>query len=355
MERLRLGMTTIQIRESTSSKDLLRLIKVVDEYGLSTRRLSFCDDDKTIKDIVEMGHMDENVRLAIQAGIDPIEAIQMATINCAEHFHLEFDFGAIAAGRFADILLVEELDAFPPKMVIFDGAVVARDGALIEPPPAFDYPEWFRTTVQLPPNLSAEYLRRDLRSTGATASARVIHTVGGNLRNSMVVEELTVQDGFALADPAAGVNYLVVVNRYGKGDTSTTAFVRGFGLRSGALASSIAHDHHNAVAIGASLEEVTFALREVERLQGGQVVVGGETVLEELPLPLAGLIADAPYEEVVKKIDALTHAAQSLGTDRDDPFMDLGFLTLPTVPEVGITDLGLVDALSQEFVPVLVS
>lgn len=355
MERLRLGMTTIQLRESTSSKDLLRLIRVIDEYGLSTRRLSFCDDDKKIKDIVEMGHMDENVRLAIQAGVNPIEVIQMATINCAEHFHMEFEFGAIAAGRFADILLVEELNAFPPRIVISEGTVVARDGVLLEPPPAFDYPEWFRTTVQLPADLSAEYLRRALQSAGATASARVIHTVGGNLRNNVVVEELATQDGFVVADPDAGVNYLVVVNRYGKGDTSTTAFVRGFGLRSGALASSIAHDHHNVVAIGASLEEVTFALREVERLQGGQVVVRGETVLEELPLPLAGLITDAPYEEVIGKIDALTEAAQSLGTDRDAPFMDLGFLTLPTVPEVGITDLGLVDALSQEFVPVLVS
>lgn len=157
----------------------------------------------------------------------------MTTINFAEHFHMEFEFGAIAAGRFADILLVEELNAFPPRVVISEGTVVARDGALLEPPPTFDYPEWFRTTVQLPPDLSAEYLRRALQSAGTTASARVIHTVGGNLRNNVVVEELATQDGFAVADPDAGVNYLVVVNRYGKGGTSTTAFVRGFGLRSG--------------------------------------------------------------------------------------------------------------------------
>lgn len=354
MVRLRLGMTTIQLRQSTSSKDLLRLIEVVQAYGLSTRRLSFCDDDKTIKDIIKMGHMDENVRLTIQAGIDPIEAIQMATINCAEHFHLEFEFGAIAAGRLADILVVERLDSFPPRMVIFEGKLVARDGQLNQSVPDFDYPEWFRKTVTLPPNLSTESLRRGLRASGPTAAARVIHTVGGSVRNTVCVEDVPVKDGFAVADAAAGVNYLAVVNRYGKGDTSTTAFVRGFDLRSGVLASSIAHDHHNLVAVGASLEEIAFALREVERLQGGQVVTLGESLLAALPLPLAGLMSDAPYEEVIEKVEALTSAAQSLGTRRDDPFMDLGFLTLPTVPEAGVTDRGLVDALRQEFLPVLV-
>jgi adenine deaminase len=355
MERLRLGMTTIQLRESTSSKDLLRLIKVVDDYGLSTRRLSFCDDDKSIKDIVNMGHMDENVRLAIEAGIAPVEAIQMATINCAEHFHMEYDLGAIAAGRYADILLVEDLDRFPPRKVIFEGTVVAEDGQLLQPVSEFEYPDWFKTTVHLPSSLSEEFLQRDLRTDSATASVRVIHTTGGDLRNQTVIEEVLVDGGFAVADPAAGVNYLVVVNRHGNAETSTTAFVRGFGLRSGALASSIAHDHHNVVAVGASLPEIVFALREVEKRQGAQVVVQGSQVLEELSLPLCGLMSDAPYEQVVEKIDRLTQAASLLGCDRSDPFMDLGFLTLPTVPEVGITDRGLVDALSQEFVPVLIS
>lgn len=351
--RLRLGMTTIQVRESTSSKDLLRLLKVTQEYGLSTRRLSFCDDDKLIKDIVEQGHMDENVRLAISAGIDPVEAIQMATINCAEHFHLEFEFGAIAAGRFADILLLERLDAFPPRMVLFEGQLVAQDGALLEPPAEYVYPEWFRASVRLPRELSVQRLERDLQVQGRSASARVIHTRGGNLRNKVVIEKLPVRNGVVMADPDAGVDYIVVANRYGTGDFCTTAFVRGFALREGAIASSIAHDHHNAVAVGATLAEVVFALREVERLQGAQVVVQGECVLEALPLPLAGLMSDAPYETVIAKIAALTRAARSLGSDRTDPFMDLGFITLPTVPEVGITDRGLVEALSQRFVPVL--
>lgn len=354
INRLRLGMTTIQIRQSTSSKDLLRLLKVIDEYGLSSRRLSFCDDDKVIKDILEHGHMDENVRLAISAGLDPIEAIQMATINCAEHFHLEYEFGAIAAGRFADILLLEELDAFPPRYVLFEGNVVARDGVLLEAPPIHSYPSWFRASVCFPKSLSEEFLQRDLRISGSVAAARVIHTRDGDLRNKVVIEEVPVRGGYAIADPDAGINYLVVVNRYGTGDYATTTFVRGFDLRMGALASSIAHDHHNIVAIGASLKDIIFALRQVERRQGAQVAVRDGEVIAELPLPLAGLMRDAPYDEVITCTEALGRAAHDLGCNRNDPFMDMGFITLPTVPEVGVTDRGVVDALKQQFLTVLI-
>ena len=354
INRLRLGMTTIQVRQSTSSKDLLRLLKVIDEYGLSTRRLSFCDDDKVIKDILEHGHMDENVRLAIGAGLDPVEVIQMATINCAEHFHLEYEFGSISAGRFADILLVEELDAFPPRYVLFEGKVVAQDGELLETPQSHEYPDWFRASVRFPEVLSVEFLQRDLSADGQVAKARVIHTTGGDLRNKVVTEDVPVRDGHAIADAKAGVNYLVVVNRYGSGDYATTTFVRGFGLQEGALASSIAHDHHNVVAIGATLEDIMFALRQVDRLQGAQVAVKDGKVIAELPLPLAGLMSDAPYDEVIAGIEALGQAAQTLGSGRSDPFMDMGFISLPTVPEVGVTDRGVVDALSQQFTPVLV-
>ncbi len=355
IERLRLGMTTIQVRQSTSSKDLMNLLKVVNEYGLSTRRLSFCDDDKIIKDILNHGHMDENVRLAISAGLDPVEVIQMATINCAEHFHLEYEFGAIAAGRFADILLVEELDAFPPRYVLFEGKVVARDGELLEMPPIHNYPDWFRASVCFPDALSVDFLKRSLRATGTSISARVIHTTDGDLRNKVVIEEVPVRDGYAFADVDSGVNYLVVVNRYGSGNYATTTLVRGFGLRSGALASSIAHDHHNVVAIGASLEDILFALKQVERWQGAQVAVNNGEVVAELPLPLAGLMSDSPYDEVIARIEALAKAAKDLGSTRNDPFMDMGFITLPTVPEVGVTDRGVVDALSQQFTPVLLS
>lgn len=354
MTRLRLGMTSIQLRQSTCSKDLLRLIDVVREYGLNTRRLTFCDDDKTIEDIVEDGHMDENVRLAMSAGLMPIEAIQMATTNCAEHFHLEFEMGAIAPGRYADVLLLERLDAFPPKIVVFDGAVVAADGTLVATQNRFEYPDWFRQTVHLPENLSVEYLDRTLHVRGTTAGARVIQTVAGDLRKKVATERLPTSDGVVIAPADSGVNYLVVVNRYGSERYSTTAFVRGFGLRRGALASSVAHDHHNVVAIGASLEEIVVAVREVGCDQGAYVAVEGQSVVESLPLPLAGLMSDAPYEHVIEKMRLLRAAARALGIDRPQPFMDLGFLTLPTVPEVGVTDRGMIDALTQQVVPVLV-
>jgi len=354
INRLRYGMTTIQVRESTTSKDLLALLEATKKYGLSTRRLSFCDDDKKINDIVNMGHMDENVRLSIGAGIDPIEAIQMATINCAEHFHKEFEFGAIAAGRYADILLVEELDHFPPKQVYFEGQLVAQSGELVIDLPEYDYPEWFCSTISYPRSTSADFLKRDLKSSGSTARARIIETEPHNLRNEITIEDLPVYDGYVHAATEKGINYLVVINRYGNAETATTAFVRGFGLMQGAIASSIAHDHHNVVALGASIDEVLFALKEIKAMNGGQVVVQGDKVLEKLELPLAGLMSDAPYEQVITKIASLVDATSKLGCDRDDPFMDLGFLTLPTVPEVGITDLGLVDAHTQEFVPILV-
>jgi adenine deaminase len=342
LERLRYGLPVL-IREGSTERNLELILKGVIENGLDTRHLMFCTDDKHPDDILEEGHIDYMVNRAIEMGLDPIRAIQMATLNAAEHFRLEQRIGSLTPGREADILLTSRLDLIQPTHVFFGGQLVARDGKMVIPVAPENYPSWFFDTVHVTRGRQAADFRLPAPTDAPTARVNVIEISGEQILNQWGQAELPVQDGRVMMNPAADLLKLAVVERHGKNGNIGITFVKGFGLKRGALASSVSHDHHNIVIVGTNDEDMAVCVRAVAAMHGGLVVAAGGEVLASLPLPLGGLMSDRPVGEVIDRLNTLNDLAHHLGSELPAPFMTLSFISLPTVPELGLTDLGLVD------------
>ena len=346
-ERLRLGMR-ILIREGTAARDLAALIKGVNPQ--ISRRCAFCTDDKLPGDILSEGHIDFNVRQAIGFGLDPVEAIRLATLNGAEAFGLE-DRGALSPGRRADLAVLEgELADFRVRDVYLEGEIVARNGRLIEAPLRCD-DSAVRDTVRLAP-LGNHNLDLVIKS----GRARVITMSSGSLVTGNEIREITTDaKGRFIPDTDKDLLKLVVVERHRGTGRIGLGIVEGYGLKGGAAAGSIAHDSHNLIAVGDDDEAILTALRALATSGGGISMAssGGES-LGILPLPLGGLMADTEAEVTSSLLDELIALAHDkLGVREDlDPFMPLSFLALPVIPELKLTARGLFDVKKFEFVPV---
>ena len=281
------------------------------------------------------------VNKAIALGLPPIQAIQMASCNAAAHFHLEGEIGSISPGRWADILLCSDLQQIYPRQVFYKGQCVAQDGRMVVPLPAAAYPSWLRRTVTVTRGTqAADFV---LQHPGSSAQVRVIKITPDQIINKAETAKLAVSRGNVQPDPGRDLLKLAVVERYGKNGNIGLTFVQGFGLQRGAISSSVAHDHHNIVIVGADEQSMATCVRATSELQGGLVVACGGEVLASLPLPLAGLQSDLPPLEVIDLLEKANAAARSLGCVLPAPFMSLSFISLPTVPELGLTDKGLVD------------
>ena len=353
LERIRLGLAVL-IREGSSERNVDRLIAGVLENGLSTDRLMFCTDDKHVNDILREGHINYNVNRAIKLGMDPLQALRMATINAARHFRVEDEVGSITPGRLADILLVEDLQRINPVEVYFEGELVARSGRMINPAEPATYPEWIQNTVVLrnpvtPATFAIESSSADADKTAVTR-VHLIELVEDQIINLRKEAELPVSDGFIGGDVAADILKLAVVERYGKTGGVGFGFVRGFKLTSGALASSVSHDHHNIVCVGTNDEDMSVAVNAVADMQGGFVAADRGKVIGSLPLPICGLMSPESVGKVIAEADRINEVARSLGCKMDAPFMSLSFISLPTVPDLGITDMGLVDVLEHRVI-----
>lgn len=351
LERVSLGMTVL-IREGSTERNLEALIKGVLEHRLNTEFLAFCTDDKHANDINNEGHINYNVNRAIELGMDPVKAIKIASLNCARHFRLDHELGSLAPGRWADFMLTESLAQIRPTAVYKAGVLVAKDGQLVHPVPPGDYQELYHT-VKLAPSFSPACFR--VRCDRKEASVRVINIYPDQIINYGTVEPMTVQNGFIAADPERDIAKLAVVERYGKNGNVGVAFVRGFGLKAGALAISVSHDHHNITIAGVSDEDMYLAAKELERHGGGAVVVKDGRVLGLLPLPVGGLMSDRPAEEVMRAMEELNGKTRELGCPLPAPFMSLSFISLPTVPELGLTDQGLIDVKEHKLIPLVMS
>ncbi len=353
LERIRLGLAVL-IREGSSERNVDRLIAGVLENGLSTDRLMFCTDDKHVNDILREGHINYNVNRAIKLGMDPLQALRMATINAARHFRVEDEVGSITPGHLADILLVEDLQRINPVEVYFEGELVARSGRMINPAEPATYPEWIQNTVVLrnpvtPATFAIESSSADADKTAVTR-VHLIELVEDQIINLRKEAELPVSDGFIGGDVAADILKLAVVERYGKTGGVGFGFVRGFKLTSGALASSVSHDHHNIVCVGTNDEDMSVAVNAVADMQGGFVAADRGKVIGSLPLPICGLMSPESVGKVIAEADRINEVARSLGCKMDAPFMSLSFISLPTVPDLGITDMGLVDVLEHRVI-----
>lgn len=347
IERLKVGMKVF-IREGSSERNVDELVKGIIDNHLSTSNLMFCTDDKHAREIQVEGHINYNVSRAVELGLDPMEAIQMATVNTAKHFRMEDEIGSITPGRLADILLVEDWRVVKPTTVIFEGKVVASDGKLLEECTVSDYPEWIKNTVILKREITADSFRAVSKKESGTTDVHVIDLIPRQIINHHIVKEMQVKDGVILTDVEQDILKLAVVERYGKNGNVGIGFVHGFRLKKGALAYSMSHDHHNIVVVGTNDEDMSAAVNEVARLNGGLAVACEGRILNSMELPIGGLMSEKSAEEVMAQLDILNADAKMLGCEMDAPFMSLSFISLPTVPELGLTDLGLVDVLEHK-------
>jgi adenine deaminase len=342
-EKLRLGMR-IMIREGTAAKNLDDLLPLVND--VNSRRFLFVSDDRHPSDILREGHIDSMVRRAVESGLDPIVAITIASLNAAEYFGLR-DCGAIAPGRRADILVLDDLDELNVLKVLKDGKVVAEGGRMIAPLGKAQRPALASMQVgQIDPGSF------DIKAEGSLA--RVI----GVVPNQIITRSLRLQpkviDGYAVADVDRDLLKMAVVERHRGTGNVGLGLVSGFGLARGAIATSVAHDSHNIAAVGTSSEEIYRAVSKVREMGGGLVVVDDGMVTASLPLPIAGLLSDRSMDEVAELIEEVVGAARDLGSTLEDPFMTLSFLCLPVIPELKLTDKGLVDVNRFDFVPLFV-
>jgi len=349
-DRLSLGIRAL-IREGSSERNLDTLIKGVLEHGLPTEDLLFCTDDKHVNDIVREGHISYNVQRSIDLGMDPVKAIKIATLNTARHFRLDHELGSLTPGRFADLMLIPDLNTIRPHAVFKGGILVAREGRVLEEKSGI-YPEYLNHTVILSDKLSKEDFA--VAAEGERAQIRVIDLIPDQIINRESRETMVIEDGLVSADPGRDILKLSVVERYGKNGQVGIGFVRGFQLSRGALASSVSHDHHNIVVVGSRDEDMILAVKELERLQGGFVLVCDGRVIDSVSLPIAGLMSPDSAGNVMEHMDRLNQAVRELGCPMASPFMSLSFISLPTVPELGLTDKGLIDVKSRTIIPVVI-
>jgi adenine deaminase len=332
LEKLRLGLT-IFIREGTTTRNLKPLLPLVTPQNHT--RICFCTDDRQPGSLMDEGSIDFMVRTAIAEGLDPVMAIRMGTLNTAQYFRLH-DYGVIAPGKIADMVVFSDLQNLQAEMVFRSGKLVAQAGKMIgEKPPARKID--LRNTM----NVKAEALDFSIPAEGA--QIRVIGGLGDQVVTGHHIEAATVVDGQAVADLARDILKMAVVERHQASGKIGKGFITGFGMKRGAIAGTVAHDHHNLVVIGADDDSMRVAVHALVEMGGGLVAVDGETVLGRLSLPVAGLMSEAPLEEVRREYDALIAYAQTLGSTMPDPFMAMSFMALEVIPKLKLTDVGLVD------------
>jgi len=343
-EKLRSGMA-ILIREGSMAKNLEDLLPLVTSDN--ARRFAFASDDRHPDDLMEEGHLDFILRKSVRLGLNPITAVQMATINVAEIYGLK-DVGAVAPGFRADLVIVDDLDSFGVQGVFKDGRLVARGGKML--PGTLPC-----TGMELRNTIRVKSIRPEalvIRAQGGLA--RIIEVIPRQLVTRALVEPVAVRDGRAKADPERDILKVAVFERHTASGNIGLGFVRGFGLKGGAMGSSVAHDAHNIIVVGDNDVDMAIAAVHIAEMGGGLAIAHGGKMRGALPLPVAGLMSDEGIEHVVKRLKHMRKMCRDMGCRLEDPFMALSFLSLPVIPELRVTDRGLVDVGQFRIVPLFV-
>ncbi len=332
LEKLRRGLFLF-LREATNARNLKDLLPAITLRN--ARRVALCTDDRHPPDLLDEGGVDAMIRTLVAAGTDPVEAIRMATLNPAEHFGLA-DRGAIAPGRRADMIVARDLATLDIEAVYSGGILAARHGA----PLSWDLPA---APAPPPPSMRLDPATADLRVPARAGAIRVIRAVPDQIVTGSEEADPSVRDGEAVADPSRDLLKIVVMERHRGSGRVGVGFVAGIGLTRGAIAGTVAHDHHNLVAIGVDDASIRAAAGEVARMGGGLAVALAGRVLASLALPVAGLMTSGPIEDTRTALDHVVRTARELGSPLHDPFMAMSFLALEVIPSLKITDRGLVD------------
>lgn len=333
LAKLRAGIW-VQLREGSAWHDVEKLAPVLLEDGVDPRHALLVTDDMHPETLATVGHLNHAVRTAIRAGIDPLLAIQMATVHAAEYMGYRHDLGSIAPGRCADVLLVEDLREMRPHLVLADGEAVGEV-------PAYEYPARARDTVRLARTPTVDDLR--LSAPGDTARVRAIGMVPGELATEHRMVEAPVVDGEVRADASIDLAKAASIERHGGSGTIGLGFVQGLGLARGAVASTVAHDNHNLLVVGMDDDDMLAAVERLRETGGGMVAVDGGEVIGEVRLPIAGLMSDDSVADVADEVRSLARAYQALGCELEYPFMMVSFLSLGVIPALRVTNRGLVD------------
>lgn len=337
-EKLQKGMRVL-IREGSVSKDLEALAELLTER--TSAYMCLCTDDRNPLDIADHGHLDYMIRRLIERGVPPLAAYRAASLSAAEAFGLK-DRGMIAPGLRADIVAIDTLEGCHAQMVFCAGQRV--DDAAFAARGHVDVVG--RNSVKAP-RVSAA----DFRATGNRSATDVIGIIEGKIITEHLTEEIAIEDGDKRPDAARDLARIAVVERHGKNGNIATGFVRGFGMKGGAIASTVCHDHHNIACVGMDYTDMAIAANRLSEIEGGFVVVQGGKVQAELALPVAGLMSLEPFEVVHQHLISLRDAARSLGVVLEEPFLQLAFLALPVIPALKITDRGMVDVVKFEIIP----
>lgn len=349
LAKMRLGQYA-QLRFGSAWHDLPNLAPAITAHAIDTRFACLVSDDSHPHTLVEDGHLDRILREAVAVGIDAVTAIQMVTINTASSFAMADELGSVAPGKCADMVLLDDLVDFRARMVVIDGEVVAEDGRPLFEVAPLPYPDWVTHSVRLgAPIEPASFAIEAPDPMASSVRARAIEVSPGSTLTTLAEVELPVVDGRVESDPAHDVLKVFVLERHRATGRRAFAFVRGFGIVRGAMASTVAHDAHNLLVVGTNDEDMALAAKTLVECGGGEVVVADGQVLGLVELPIAGLMSPRAAEEMSEAVHGLERAWEAIGCTMPSPFMTMSGLSLACIPDVRITDRGLVDVGAMAF------
>ncbi|MCK4909647.1 MAG: adenine deaminase, partial [Planctomycetes bacterium] len=332
-EKLSAGMH-IMIREGTAAKNLKELLKAVTPFN--SHRCSLVTDDRHPGDLLHEGHINFVVQKAIRLGLNPIRAIQMATINTANYFGLK-QLGAIVPGYQADLLVIDNLKNLRVRQVFKKGSLIANNGKLIK------HTERIKKSLGQNTIKISRLTPDKFRIKDQGGKIKIIGIISNQIVTKKIIAHPKVTDGIVVTDLKKDILKIAVLERHHRSGRIGLGFIKGIGLKKGAIASSVAHDSHNIIVVGTNDLDMCWATQALAPLGGGQIIVVNGKVVAALPLPIAGIMSDQPIDKVAREIKLLNRAAHSLGCRLPDPFMTLSFMALAPIPELKLTDRGLID------------
>lgn len=355
--RMRLGMYAM-MREGSAWQDLAQTIRSITENDIDSRFAILVSDDAHPGTLLNKGHMDYILRRAVSEGLDPVKAIQMVTINVAQCFGIAQDFGSISPGKYADIVLLSDLKSMDIEKVIYNGGLVAEGGRLKVDIPKYKWPKTAKSTVKLKRSLELSDLvvkvPADVKIEDGKVRIRTIGALENQAGTKEIIKLMSVKDRYLHADIELDTAKIAVVERHHATGNMSVGFVSGFGLKRGAVASTVSHDAHNLIIIGTNDSDMVIAAAILERNGGGLCVVDDGKCIASLPLPIAGLISGEDAQTTDGKLDELSAAWKHIGCKLASPFMTMSLLSLACIPEIRITDLGLVDTVYFEFTDIYI-
>lgn len=345
LAKMRLGMYAM-LREGSAWHDLKEVVKAITKHEVDSRFACLISDDTHPHTLIEQGHLDYIVKRAIEEGVDPITAIQMVTINVAQCFQLDHEMGSVTPSKCADLVLIDDLQKCHVTTVFIDGELVAKDGKTVLEFAPYTYPEKATNSVHLKNKSAKDF---EIKAKGDKAKVHCIEVISAKVNNYDREIELKVVDGNILPDNNQDVLKVAVFERHGKNGSVGLGFVKGFGIKGGALAQTVAHDAHNLLVVGSNDEDMALACNTLIASGGGLCAVKDGKILGHVALPIAGLMSDKSLEETASKVEGLEKAWKDLGSTLPSPFMTMALIPLACLPETRLTNRGLVDCTTFKF------